>query len=159
MSVISSDARIADLLGLLSVLQNVFGGKADLYQVEKEMEVDVDDLMPIVYAANHMGFATVGEGDIIITDKGSEFLKSNIKRRKEILKDSLVKTEPFKTALELKEFSLESLMEALERKGIQEYNKPEGKYQLQLILLEWGVYSGLISRVDEEKYKVNYDKS
>ncbi|MEM0169288.1 MAG: AAA-associated domain-containing protein [Metallosphaera sp.] len=159
MSVISSDARIADLLGLLSVLQNVFGGKAELYQVEKEMEVDVDDLMPIVYAANHMGFATVGEGDIIITDKGSEFLKSNIKRRKEILKDSLVKTEPFKTALELKEFSLESLMEALERKGIQEYNKPEGKYQLQLILLEWGVYSGLISRVDEEKYKVNYDKS
>ncbi|MCG3108348.1 hypothetical protein L3N51_00629 [Metallosphaera sp. J1] len=159
MNVISSDARIADLLGLLSILQNIFGGKADLYQIEKEMEVDVDDLMPIVYAANSMGFATVGEGDIIITDKGSEFLKSNIRRRKEILKESLVKTEPFKTAVELGEFTLDSLMEALEKKGVQTYNKPEGKYELQLILLEWGVYSGLISRVDEETYKVNYDKS
>ncbi|AWR98948.1 AAA-associated domain-containing protein [Metallosphaera hakonensis] len=159
MNVISSDARIADLLGLLSILQNVFGGKADLYQVEKEMEVDVDDLMPIVYAANYMGFATVGEGDIIITDKGSEFLKSNIRRRKEILRGSLMRTEPFATALELGQFTIDKLMEALEKKGVQAYNKPEGRYELQLILLEWGVYSGLISRVDEETYKVNYDKS
>jgi Uncharacterized conserved protein len=157
MNVIDSSARIADLLGLLSVLQNTFEGKTDLYELEKEMEVDVDDLMPIVYAASYMGFVTVGDGDIIITDKGSEFLKSNIKRRKEMLRESLLKTEPFKTASELKIFTLEKLREALAEKGIQAYNKPEGLYELQLILLEWGVYSGLISRVDEERFRVNYD--
>ncbi|QKR00453.1 ABC transporter ATP-binding protein [Metallosphaera tengchongensis] len=159
MNVISSDARIADLIGLLSVLNNIFDGRTDLYQLEKEMEVDVDDLMPIVYTASQMGLVTVGEGDIIISDKGLEFLKSNIKKRKEIIRESLTKIEPFVTAMELKVFSLNELLETLQRKGIQNYNKPEGMYELQLIILEWGVYSGLISRLDENRFKVNYDKS
>ncbi|AGJ63416.1 hypothetical protein SiL_1972 [Sulfolobus islandicus LAL14/1] len=114
--------------------------------LEKEMEVDLDDLMPIVYTANSLGFITVGEGDIIITDKGMEFLKSNLKRRKEIIRDSIKKIEPFKTTLELKYFTIEELKYILEKKGIQVYNSPEGLYDLQITLVEWGVYSGLLKK-------------
>ncbi|AEE95124.1 MULTISPECIES: AAA-associated domain-containing protein [Acidianus] len=159
MYVIDPAARVADLIGLLSTLQGTFGGKTDLYMLEKEMEVDLDDLMPIVYTASYLGFVTVGEGDIIITDKGMEFLNANIRKRKEILRESLVKVEPFITAIELKTFSLESLKEALEKKGIFVYNTPEGDYDLQMTLTEWGVYSGLISRYDDNMYKVNYEKA
>ncbi len=128
MEIIDPHARVADLVGLLYSLENTFNGKTDLYMLEKEMEVDLDDLMPIVYTANSLGFITVGEGDIIITDKGMEFLKSNLKRRKEIIRDSIKKIEPFKTTLELKYFTIEELKYVLEKKGIQVYNSPEGLY-------------------------------
>nr|WP_206760538.1 MULTISPECIES: AAA-associated domain-containing protein [Sulfolobaceae] len=134
------------MVGLLYSLENTFNGKTDLYMLEKEMEVDLDDLMPIVYTANSLGFITVGEGDIIITDKGMEFLKSNLKRRKEIIRDSIKKIEPFKTTLELKYFTIEELKYILEKKGIQVYNSPEGLYDLQITLVEWGVYSGLLKK-------------
>ncbi|ACP36268.1 conserved hypothetical protein [Sulfolobus islandicus Y.G.57.14] len=146
MEIIDPHARVADLVGLLYSLENTFNGKTDLYMLEKEMEVDLDDLMPIVYTANSLGFITVGEGDIIITDKGMEFLKSNLKRRKEIIRDSIKKIEPFKTTLELKYFTIEELKYILEKKGIQVYNSPEGLYDLQITLVEWGVYSGLLKK-------------
>ncbi|TRM89802.1 ABC transporter ATP-binding protein, partial [Sulfolobus sp. B1] len=134
------------LVGLLYSLETTFNGKTDLYMLEKEMEVDLDDLMPIVHSANTLGFITVGEGDIIITDKGLEFLKSNIKKRKEMIRDSLRRIEPFKTAIELKEFTIEQLKNVLQKKGIQLYNSPEGLYDLQITLVEWGVYSGLLKK-------------
>jgi NitT/TauT family transport system ATP-binding protein len=147
-------ARVADLLGLLSTLANVFNGKADLYLMEKEFEVDIDDLMSIVYTANSLGFVTLGEGDIIITDKGLDFLNSTIKKRKEILKESLRKVEPFITAIELGEFTVEELLQKLLNKGLVKYGGPSGIYDLQIILLEWGVYSGLLS-VKGNKFLVN----
>ena len=148
--ILSPDARVADLLGLLTVLYNSFEGKTDIYLLEKELEVDLDDLMPIVYAASTLGFITVGDGDIIITDKGIEFLKSNIRRRKELLRESLHKLEPFATAKELGKFKLEELMKKLEEKGITAYSGPSGYHDLEIILAEWGVYSGFLKREDDE---------
>ncbi len=153
MELIDPNSRIADLVGLLTYLNN-YGGKADLYELAMDMGIDLDDMMPIVYTASYLGFVTVGGGDIIISDKGIQFLKANLRQRKKLILESIKKVEPFKTALELKEFSLDELKDALERKGIQNYNSPQGKYDLQITLAEWGVYSGLISLVDEEEFKI-----
>ncbi|MEM1600219.1 MAG: AAA-associated domain-containing protein, partial [Sulfolobaceae archaeon] len=65
---------------------------------------------------------------------------------KEIIKESLKRIEPFRTALELKEFTIQELKDTLEKKGIQVYNSPEGVYDLQITLVEWGVYSGLLKK-------------
>ncbi|EZQ01751.1 MULTISPECIES: AAA-associated domain-containing protein [Acidianus] len=159
MNVIDPSARVADLMGLLFVLNNSYEGKTDLYELEKGMEVDLDDLMPIVYTANYLGYITVGGGDIIITDKGIEFLKSNLRKRKELLRESLNKIEPFATAIQMTEFTLEELKAKLEEKGITTYSNPQGIYDLQVTITEWGVYSGLVVRVDNDHYKVLYDKS
>jgi NitT/TauT family transport system ATP-binding protein len=103
--------------------------------------------------ANELGFVNIGVGDVIITDKGIEFLESNFKRRKEIIKESLARIEPFKTAKELKEFTIESLNKALLKKGIADFNSNDGKHKLELILNEWGVYSGFLTT--NNKYKVS----
>ena len=89
MDVIDPDARIADLLGLLYVLNNIFEGKTDLYQLEKEMEVDLDDLMPIVYTAANLGLVNAESGDISMSEKGIEYIKSGMNQRKQIIRDSL----------------------------------------------------------------------
>ena len=107
METVDPDARIADLVGLLHVLNHLFDDRTDLFELEKEMEVDIDDLMPIVYTAANLGFVGTDQGDIWITDKGKTFLVSGPKIRKSILKASLITMEPFVTALRLVKFDLD----------------------------------------------------
>ncbi len=144
--------RVADLLGLLMVLENEFEGKTDLYELSDKLEVELDDFMPIVYTANELGFVVIGAGDIIITDRGLDFLSSTLKRRKEIIRTSLGRIEPFRTAKELKEFSIKDLNDKLMQKGIMDYNSIEGIHQLEVLLNEWGIYSGFLKR--NEHYEV-----
>jgi hypothetical protein len=144
--VVDPNSRIADLIGLLYVLNNMFDGKADLYMLEKEMEVDLDELMPIVYTASMLGFVLFETGDLSITPLGKELIKSSIKTRKELIKKSLRNIEPFKTALSLGEFELDKLLETLQEKGVQTFNSPTGHHDVELTLIEWGIYSGLLGK-------------
>ena len=144
--VVDPNSRIADLIGLLYVLNNMFDGKADLYMLEKEMEVDLDELMPIVYTASMLGFVLFETGDLSITALGKELIKSSIKTRKELIKKSLKDLEPFKTALKLEEFELDNLLEALQDNGVQTFNSPTGRHDVELTLIEWGIYSGLLRK-------------
>lgn len=144
--------RVADLLGLLIILENEFEGKTNLYELGDKLEVELDDFMPIVYTANELGFVVIGAGDIIISDKGLDFLSSTLKKRKEIIRSSLIRIEPFKTARELKRFSIDELNEKLINKGIMDYNSGEGLHQLEVLLNEWGIYSGFLKR--NEHYTV-----
>ena len=147
--VVDPNARIADLVGLLYVLSTIFDNKTDLYKLEKEMEVDIDDLMPIVYTGARLDLVHAESGDINITKGGREYLKAGIKSRKEILRNSLIKLEPFKTALALGEFKLEDLNDDLQTRGVQTFNSPSGLHDLEVILIEWGVYSGLLMKTDD----------
>ncbi len=149
MDVIDPDARIADLVGLLYVLNTIFDGKTDLYQLEKEMEVDIDDLMPIVYTASNLGLVNAESGDISIANKGIEYIKSGMLQRKKIIKDSLTNIEPFKTAISMNSFSLDDLLEKLKENGVQTFNNPDGSHDLEVILIEWGMYSRLLKKTDD----------
>ncbi len=149
MEIIEPDARIADLMGLLYTLVHVFHEKTDLYQLEKDMEVDIDDLMPIVYTASNLGLVGIEHGDIWITEKGKTFSKSGISARKSMLKTAIVNMEPFVTAVRMKEFELKDMLEELEKTGINKYNTPAGVHNLEVTLIEWGIYSGLLKKTDD----------
>ncbi len=150
METVDPDARIADLVGVLHVLNHLFDDKTDLFELEKEMEVDIDDLMPIVYTASNLGYIGTDQGDIWITDKGKSFLVANPKARKSLLKASIISMEPFVTAIRLGKFELDEIREELEKQGIQKYNNPAGMHNLEVTLIEWGVYSGLITKDEDE---------
>ncbi|MCL4356631.1 MAG: AAA-associated domain-containing protein [Candidatus Thermoplasmatota archaeon] len=149
MEIIEPDARIADLMGLLYTLVHVFHERTDLYQLEKDMEVDIDDLMPIVYTASNLGLVEIEQGDIWITEKGKLFSKSGISARKSMLKSAIVNMEPFVTAVRMKEFELKDMLEELEKTGINKYNTPAGVHNLEITLIEWGIYSGLLKKTDD----------
>ena len=149
MDVIDPNARIADLIGLLYVLNNIFDGKTDLYRLEKEMEVDVDDLMPIVYTASNLNLVNVESGDISMAEKGMEYIKSGMFQRKNIIKNSLTNIEPFKTAISMNSFSIDDLLDKLKENDVQTFNNPDGSHDLEVILIEWGMYSKLLKKTDD----------
>jgi NitT/TauT family transport system ATP-binding protein len=68
---------VGGLAGLLEIL-NAVGGKADLPALARELIFEVDDLLPLVDAAQLLGLADVHDADIELTKVGTEFVVADI---------------------------------------------------------------------------------
>ncbi len=82
-------ARPGGIAGLLELLLDK-GGRDDIYRLADDLSFEIDDLLPIVDAAQLLGFLTVEEGDAAITASGTEFANSEILRQKELFRDAAV---------------------------------------------------------------------
>ncbi|MDR3738932.1 MAG: nitrate/sulfonate/bicarbonate ABC transporter ATP-binding protein [Terracidiphilus sp.] len=82
-------ARPGGIAGLLELLQDK-GGRDDIYRLAEDLAFEIDDLLPIVDAAQLLGFLTIEEGDAAITPSGMEFADSEILRQKELFRDAAV---------------------------------------------------------------------
>jgi NitT/TauT family transport system ATP-binding protein len=83
-------ARPGGTAGLLELLLDK-GGRDDIYRLADDLAFEIDDLLPIVDAAQLLGFLRVEEGDAVITDAGAEFANSEILRQKELFRDAALK--------------------------------------------------------------------
>jgi NitT/TauT family transport system ATP-binding protein len=82
-------ARPGGMAGLLELLLDK-GGRDDIYRLADDLSFEIDDLLPIVDAAQLLGFLTIEEGDAVITASGTEFANSEILRQKELFRDAAV---------------------------------------------------------------------
>jgi NitT/TauT family transport system ATP-binding protein len=80
-------SRPGGIAGLLELLLDK-GGRDDIYRLADDLSFEIDDLLPIVDAAQLLGFLTVDEGDAAITESGTEFANSEILRQKELFRDA-----------------------------------------------------------------------
>jgi NitT/TauT family transport system ATP-binding protein len=80
-------ARPGGMAGLLELLLDK-GGRDDIYHLADDLAFEIDDLLPIVDAAQLLGFLKVEEGDAAITPSGTEFANSEILRQKELFRDA-----------------------------------------------------------------------
>ena len=83
-------ARPGGVAGLLELLLDK-GGRDDIYRLADDLAFEIDDLLPIVDAAQLLGFLKVEEGDATITETGTEFANSEILRQKEIFRDAALR--------------------------------------------------------------------
>ena len=80
-------ARPGGIAGLLELLIDK-GGRDDIYRLADDLAFEIDDLFPIVEAAQLLGFLRIEEGDAAITPAGEEFGNSEILRQKELFHDA-----------------------------------------------------------------------
>jgi NitT/TauT family transport system ATP-binding protein len=78
-------ARPGGIAGLLEFIID-FGGHIDVYRLADELAFEIDDLLPIVDAAQLLGFLRVEEGDVAITPAGREYAESEILKQKELFR-------------------------------------------------------------------------
>jgi NitT/TauT family transport system ATP-binding protein len=78
-------ARPGGIAGLLELVLD-HDGKDDIYRLADDLAFEIDDLLPIVDAAQLLGFLTVTEGDAAITPTGAEYANSEILRQKELFR-------------------------------------------------------------------------
>ena len=137
-------ARPGGVAGLLELLLDR-GGRDDIYRLADDLAFEIDDLLPIVDAAQLLGFLTVEEGDAAITESGTEFANSEILRQKELFREaaqqSVLLLRQIRRALDAKsdhtvpeEFFLDMLDE--------QFSKEECLRQMETAVT-WGRYAEL----------------
>jgi len=77
-------ARLNALAGLLEKL-TAEGGRTDLYRLGSELNMELDDMLPVVEAGELLGFLEVQEGNLMITPLGEAYAEASILSRKEML--------------------------------------------------------------------------
>ncbi len=121
------------------------GGRDDIYRLADDLALEIDDLLPIVDAAQLLGFLKIEEGDAAITETGNEFANSEILRQKELFRDAAVEhillLRQIRRALEAKsdhtvpeEFFLDMLDE--------QFSEDESQRQIETAV-NWGRYAEL----------------
>ncbi len=136
--------RPGGVAGLLELLLDK-GGRDDIYRLADDLAFEIDDLLPIVDAAQLLGFLKVEEGDAAITASGTEFANSEILRQKELFREAVVENvlllRQIRRAIESKsdhtapdEFFLDMLDE--------QFSEEESQRQLETAIA-WGRYAEL----------------
>ena len=137
-------ARPGGMAGLLELLLDK-GGRDDIYRLADDLAFEIDDLLPIVDAAQLLGFLKIDEGDAAITESGTEFANSEILRQKELFREAAVNNilllRQIRRALETKsdhtvpeEFFLDMLDE--------QFSEEESQRQMETAVA-WGRYAEL----------------
>jgi NitT/TauT family transport system ATP-binding protein len=137
-------ARPGGVAGLLELLIDK-GGKDDIYRLADDLGLELDDFLPIVDAAQLLGFLTIEEGDASITATGNEFANSEILRQKELFRaaatENVLLLRQIRRALESKsdhtvpeDFFLDMIDE--------QFSEEESRRQMETAIT-WGRYAEL----------------
>jgi len=83
------------MAGLIETLaMEPYNGKADLPEIARTLQLEVDDLFPVAEMLQHLGFADVQEGDILLTQPGKVFAEYGTQERKLMFAEHLVRSVP-----------------------------------------------------------------
>ncbi len=137
--------RIGSIAGLLELLED--RPNIDLFRLGQELQLDVDDILPIVEATKLMDFIEITEGDIILTSVGRQFIAGSIDERKQIVRTQLL------SRIRLVQ-QVHRLLEAKRNQRIPEelvldilenhFSSDEAQRQLSTAI-DWGRYAELYS--------------
>jgi NitT/TauT family transport system ATP-binding protein len=83
------NANRGSIAGFLELL-NSRGGMEDLYRVAAELQMDLDDLLPVVEASTLLAFAASEHGDVRITEAGAAFADADIAERKRLFRAAVL---------------------------------------------------------------------
>jgi NitT/TauT family transport system ATP-binding protein len=140
---------LEDLSGLVSHIAYA-GGRSDLYQLARELQLEVDDLLPLVEALAILGLAVTEEGDAILTDVGKAFAEADVQEEKDLFrKQALGNVELVRQIVrELEAAAEHSLREDALLEQLQEhFSEPEARRQLDTAI-DWGRYAELFAYDD-----------
>jgi len=146
------EASISDLAGLLEHLAELPGDRADIYRLATALGVGTDHLLSLIEAAEVLGFATVAQGDAMLTTLGETFAEASILGRKAIFAARLRRVPLFRWLLTLlrasrgQRLNREVVQTALELEFL-----PDLAEQQVAIAVDWGRYAELLAYDDADE--------
>ena len=145
------DVEIGEIIGMLEYLKEE-EGRTDIYEIADDLNLEIDDLVPIIKAAELLGFAKVENGDLILTKLGEELVNGDENKRKILFKESLKKLPVFKKVLDILLSSQEHSIDKHELLSLLKQEMPEDEANITLrSLINFGRYAELIGYNPEDK--------
>jgi NitT/TauT family transport system ATP-binding protein len=117
----------------------------DLPEISRHLQLPTDDLLPIVDAAEILGFVTVQQGDVALTAEGRSFATADTLASKEIFrKQVLSRVKPVSTVYQmLKEKPSASMRSGFILDILDEYYPLEEAQRQFETVVDWGRYAEL----------------
>lgn len=140
------------IAGLVELL-NDRGGKDDLYHIADDLQMGVDNLLPLVESATVLGFARADRGDLELTPIGKAFAEADIETRKRVFRDAALEHVPFLKQIQstLTAKSDHSMPVEFFRDILQEhFSEAEAQQQIDTVL-NWGRYADLFTYDSESE--------
>ncbi|TBL69155.1 nitrate/sulfonate/bicarbonate ABC transporter ATP-binding protein [Paenibacillus thalictri] len=140
------------LTGFIELIDDL-GITVDLYRLADQLSLNLEDFLPIVEAAQMLGFAQIQHGDITLTEVGRHFADASVLERKDIFKKQVLQHVPM----------IEKIIWILHSKS---NNKMEREFFLEIfekhfgleeaghqmdILIDWGRYAELFAYDEKAK--------
>lgn len=142
------DASVAEVTGLLEILNSPeHQGRMDLPEVADILNLDIDNLFPLMELLEILRFAKISEGDITITDDGKAFANADILERKKIFSIHLKQYVP------LARYIYDQLIKHPRHRALEEnflslledfLSEGESERVLRTVI-EWGRYAELFA--------------
>ena len=137
--------RIGSVGGLLSFIAEE---PVDLYLLGQRLQLDVDDLYPLIDAASILGLIELDDGDIGINTKGKRFEEASIDERKNIVRLAALSAPGARLIAQIHCLLSEAVTQKLPQELIfdtillKHFSPVEGRRQLE-IAIEWGRFAEL----------------
>ncbi len=91
--------RVGEISGLLELIVNLPEGTDDIPRLAERLQLEIDDLLPILDASVLLGFATVSQGDVKLTEIGRDFATTTILRSKDLFRQQALANVPVLSAM------------------------------------------------------------
>ena len=69
--------------------------KMDIYKVAGDLQMNVDQIQPLIETGELLGFLDAKEGDIVTTDIGKKFAEAGLLNKKELFREVILQKIPF----------------------------------------------------------------
>jgi NitT/TauT family transport system ATP-binding protein len=79
------EAEIGNLTGLVELVHRM-GDRADLYEIGRQLQLDLDDLLPLIDGLDLLSLADTEEGDLLLTPVGKRFAEADVLEKKTIFR-------------------------------------------------------------------------
>jgi NitT/TauT family transport system ATP-binding protein len=142
---------VGRITGLVERLHHQ-GDRADLYVLGRELQMEVDDLLPLVQAIDLLSLGDIEEGDVVLTPTGIRFAEAGVLEEKDVFREQArSNVQLIQNILKLidaspsKRVRWETVLETL----TDCFSEEEAVRQLDTAI-DWGRYAELFSYDDSE---------
>ncbi|AGK95315.1 ABC transporter ATP-binding protein [Clostridium pasteurianum] len=139
------EASIGVMSGLLELVDDN-DGRMDIYQLGRDLMMEIDDLLPNIEGISMLKFAEVKEGDIIITPLGSRFIESDTEEGKEIFREQIMNISTFKVIVKVLNTKRNKKMKEEFFKELFSQHLGEHYIEKKMsAIIDWGRYAELFN--------------
>ena len=143
-------AAIGDLTGLVGHLDEV-GGRQDLPVLARDLQLELDELLPLIEGLDILGLGAAQEGDAVLTELGREFAAADVQEEKAIFRAQVMHhVQLIRQVMDqLRETDSHSFKEDQLLEQLQQYfSEPEARRQLDTAI-DWGRFAELFAYDDD----------
>ena len=140
------DVEPSELSGLIETMK-YFEQSIDLPELADEISMNIDDLFPILETLEILGFATVSDGDIQLTQLGREFSEADLQTRKHLFAQRLQEKVPLARYIRrvLDEKVGHRVSEERFLTRLEDYLSDKEAERVLRTMIDWGRYAELFA--------------